>query len=252
MTPVFLQGCQEESWSWTPGIVSIMVNEEDHLRIQVLLGRMALSEAHRIASAIDRSLYGLGFAFDPEFGFLTTCPTNVGTALRASVMLHLPALKLSRAMPELIAQSGRLGLVVRGAYGEGTASAGALYQVSNQVTLGLSPDELSEKVETVSVRLAEQEARARELLLDGNQGSRTDLASWGALSMPGGCGFQSYGMPFPRSGTGSRMGSPPKRCMGTFFLEVQAAHVQARAGGRLREEDIELRVRDWSGTRFPV
>ena len=245
MSPGFLKGCQERVLVLDArGIVSIMVNEEDHLRIQVLLGRMALSEAHRIASAIDRSLYGLGFAFDPEFGFLTTCPTNVGTALRASVMLHLPALKLSRAMPELIAQSGRLGLVVRGAYGEGTASAGALYQVSNQVTLGLSPDELSEKVETVSVRLAEQEARARELLLEGGQGIEDRIwRAWGALSYARRMGLSEAMecLSLVRMAQEAGMGEPFEKVLWEhLFLEVQPAHVQARAGRQLREEDIEL------------
>ena len=245
MSPGFLKGCPERVLVLDGrGIVSIMVNEEDHLRIQVLLARMALPEAHRIASAIDRSLYGLGFAFDPEFGFLTTCPTNVGTALRASVMLHLPALKLSRAMPELIAQSGRLGLVVRGAYGEGTASAGALYQVSNQVTLGLTADELCEKVETVASRLAEQEARAREVLLEGNRGIEDRIwRAWGAL-----CHARRMGLSeameclsLVRMAQEARMGDPFEKVRWErLLLDVQPAHVQAKAGRQLREEEIEM------------
>jgi protein arginine kinase len=244
MSPDFLKGCPERVLLLDArGIVSIMVNEEDHLRLQVLLGRMALCEALRIATAIDRSLYRLGFAFDAEFGFLTSCPTNVGTGLRASAMLHLPALKMSRAMPEIIAQSGRLGLVVRGAYGEGTASAGSLYQVSNQVTLGLTPEELAEKVEAVGSRLVEQEARAREALLNGRQDLEDRIwRAWGTLLYARRLGLTETMecLSLLRMAQEAGLGSPfEKLSWGRLFLEVQPAHVQARVGRPLSEEEIE-------------
>jgi protein arginine kinase len=244
MSPAFLKGCPERVLVLDArGIVSVMVNEEDHLRLQVLLGRMALCETLRIASAIDRSLYCLGFAFDPEFGFLTSCPTNVGTGLRASAMLHLPALKMSKAMPEIIAQSGRLGLVVRGAYGEGTASAGSLYQVSNQVTLGLTREELAEKVEAVSSRLVEQEARARETLLDGRQGLEDRIwRAWGNLLYARRLGLSEAmeSLSLLKMAQEAGMKGPfDKLSWGRLFLGVQPAHVQAGVGRPLSEEEIE-------------
>lgn len=245
MSPDFLKGCQERVlFIDAKGIISIMVNEEDHLRIQVLLGGLALCEASRIASSIDRVLTRLGFAFDSEFGFLTTCPTNVGTALRASVMLHLPALKISRAMPEIIAQSGRLGLVVRGAYGEGTTSAGSLYQVSNQVTLGLSPEELIEKVEVVAGRLVEQEGRARDVLLEGEKTLEDRIwRAWGTLASARRIGFSEAMecLSLARMGQEAGLGAPfSKMPWGRLFLDIQPGHVQARTGRQLSEEETEV------------
>lgn len=245
MSPDFLKGCEERVlFIDAKGIVSIMVNEEDHLRIQVLLGGLALCEASRIASSIDRVLTRLGFAFDSEFGFLTTCPTNVGTALRASVMLHLPALKMSHAMPEIIAQSGRLGLVVRGAYGEGTTSAGSLYQVSNQVTLGLSPEELIEKVEVVAARLVEQEGRARDVLLEGQKTLEDRLwRAWGTLAYARRLGFPEAMecLSLVRMGQEAGLGTPfNKMPWGRLFLDIQPGHVQARTGRQLSEEETEV------------
>jgi len=244
MSPDFLQGSQERVLVLdSRGIVSVMVNEEDHLRIQVLLGRMALCEALRIASAIDRALYCLDFAFDPEFGFLTSCPTNVGTGLRASAMLHLPALRMSGAMPEIIAQSGRLGLVVRGAYGEGTTSAGALYQVSNQVTLGLTPEELTEKVEAVGSRLVEQEARARSALLNGPHELEDRIwRAWGTLLYARRLGLAEAMecLSLLRMAQEAGMKGPfEKLAWGPLFLAVQPAHVQARRGRLLTEAETD-------------
>ena len=111
---------------------------------------MNLQEVWRIAQAIDEELEVLGYAFDERLGFLTSCPTNVGTGMRASVMVHIPALEQMRSCGSLIRECNRLGLTVRGTYGEGTEAEGALYQISNQVTLGLSEEELIEKVSSVS------------------------------------------------------------------------------------------------------
>ena len=112
------------------GIVSIMVNEEDHIRIQAILGGMRLHEASRIARQVDGPLEALDYAFDSRCGYLTSCPTNVGTGLRASVMIHLPALTHLGRMGKLAFGCGKVGLTVRGLFGEGSDSPGALYQVS--------------------------------------------------------------------------------------------------------------------------
>ena len=142
--------------------ISIMVNEEDHLRIQVLREGFSLKEAAETADRIDTLLSeNLDFAFDPELGYLTQCPTNLGTGLRASVMLHLPGLTESGAMPRIASNLSKLGLTIRGTYGEGSKSIAALYQLSNQITLGLSENEAIENLRSITVQLMEEERKAR-------------------------------------------------------------------------------------------
>ena len=134
---------------------SIMINEEDHLRIQVMKEGLSLKEAAESADRLDTLLgESLRFAFDPELGYLTQCPTNLGTGMRASVMLHLPALTESGAMPRISSNLAKLGMALRGSYGEGSQITGAMYQLSNQITLGLSE----------AAQVIEQERRAREEL----------------------------------------------------------------------------------------
>ena len=142
--------------------VSIMINEEDHLRIQVLREGLSLKEAAETADRIDTLLSEtLTFAYDPEFGYLTQCPTNLGTGMRASVMLHLPALTENGAMPRISSNLSKLGLTIRGTYGEGSKIVGALYQLSNQITLGLSENEAIENLRSITVQLMEEERKAR-------------------------------------------------------------------------------------------
>ena len=142
--------------------ISIMINEEDHLRIQVLREGLSLKEAAETADRIDTLLSEtLDFAYDSEFGYLTQCPTNLGTGLRASVMLHLPALTESGAMPRVSSNLSKLGLTLRGTYGEGSKITGALYQLSNQITLGLSESEAVENLRAITVQLMEEERKAR-------------------------------------------------------------------------------------------
>ena len=146
---------------------SIMNNEEDHLRIQVLREGLSLKEAAETADRIDTLLSEtLEFAYDPEFGYLTQCPTNLGTGMRASVMLHLPALTESGAMSRISANLSKLGLTIRGTYGEGSKAIGALYQLSNQITLGLSENEAIENLQSITVQLMEEERKARAQMSD--------------------------------------------------------------------------------------
>lgn len=145
--------------------VSIMINEEDHLRIQVMHEGLSLKIAAETADKLDTLLSEqLNFAFDSEFGYLTQCPTNLGTGMRASVMLHLPALTESGAMPRISSNLSKLGLTIRGSYGEGTQAAGAMYQLSNQITLGLSESEAIDNLNSIALQLIEQERNARKRL----------------------------------------------------------------------------------------
>jgi len=145
--------------------VSIMINEEDHLRIQCLLPAMQLNEAWTLANEVDDTLeQSLDFAFDKDRGYLTSCPTNVGTGMRASVMLHLPGLVLTRQGYQVFATMNQIGLTVRGMYGEGSEALGNLFQISNQVTLGLTEEEIINHLNSVTLQVVEQERNARDIL----------------------------------------------------------------------------------------
>lgn len=145
--------------------VSIMVNEEDHLRIQVLLPGLQLDKAWEEADRIDDLLENhLEYAFHEEKGYLTCCPTNVGTGLRASVMIHLPGLTAAKQAAKIFKTLGQLGLVVRGLYGEGTEATGYLFQISNQITLGHKETEIIQNLTAVTRQLIEKEEEIRRLL----------------------------------------------------------------------------------------
>ncbi len=145
--------------------ISIMIGEEDHLRIQVLLGGFQLEKAYDIAERLDTLLYdNLHFAFDDELGFLTECPTNLGTGLRASVMLHLPVCESSGEIATLSENINKIGFTVRGMYGEGSRSAAALYQVSNQITLGISEKNAIDNLKIITTQLIEKERSFRKNL----------------------------------------------------------------------------------------
>ena len=145
--------------------ISIMIGEEDHIRIQVIMGGLNLEKAYDIAESLDSMLYSsLHFAFDSNLGYLTECPTNLGTGLRASVMLHLPVTESSGEIPRLSETVSKIGFTVRGMYGEGSKSSASLYQVSNQVTLGLSEKNAIENLKIITTQLIEKEQSARQSL----------------------------------------------------------------------------------------
>lgn len=143
--------------------VSIMVNEEDHLRIQVMRAGFDLDSAWQEAACWDDYLDSrLQFAFDERLGYLTQCPTNLGTGMRASVMLHLPALQEKGLVQQLSATVSKLGLTIRGLYGEGSKPEGALYQLSNQVTLGLTEQEAIDNLRSIVSQIVREERSCRE------------------------------------------------------------------------------------------
>lgn len=143
--------------------ISIMLCEEDHIRIQVMKSGLALKEAYELADKIDTEInQSLKYAFDEKLGYLTQCPTNLGTGMRASVMLHLPALTAKGQIGSLASTVSKLGLTIRGAYGEGMSAMGDLYQLSNQVSLGISEKSAIDNLKTITLQLAAQERAARE------------------------------------------------------------------------------------------
>ncbi len=229
--------------------VAIMVNEEDHLRIQVLRSGLQLEEAWEQINQIDDRLEAkLDFAFHPRFGYLTACPTNVGTGIRVSVMLHLPALKLTGEIEKVFRAAKDMRLAVRGLYGEGTEATGDFYQISNQTTLGKSEEEIiSDFKLQVIPRIIDYEHQARRTLaseraiaLDdkvfralGTLRSARLLASEETLFL----------LSHLRMGVNlGRIKDIDVRVLNELFLLTQPAHLQKMQGKRL-EGDLRRAAR---------
>lgn len=146
--------------------VSMMINEEDHIRLQCINSGFNLKEAYEMADKIDSMLEEtLDFAFDENLGYLTACPTNLGTGVRASVMIHLPALTMNKEITQVLKALTQVGMTLRGLYGEGSNADGNIYQISNQITLGISEEEIITNLEAAVWQILEQENRSREFLL---------------------------------------------------------------------------------------
>ncbi|SDK58814.1 protein arginine kinase [Sediminibacillus albus] len=163
--------------------VSVMVNEEDHIRIQLYFPGFQLEKALEQAFTFDDWLEEkINYAFDENRGYLTSCPTNVGTGMRASVMMHLPALALTQKINRMIPAISQLGLVVRGIYGEGSEAIGNIFQISNQITLGKSEHDIVQDLQSVVNQLINQERKARQLLVEQSETELEDRV------------FRSYGI----------------------------------------------------------
>ena len=164
--------------------IVIMVNEEDHLRIQSMVSGLRLEVAYERVLKIDKAIEAkYPYAFDESFGYLTACPTNVGTGLRASVMLHLPALTISGKITRLIRSIIQLGYSVRGLYGEGSEALGNIYQISNQRTMGTSEKDTIEQLTKIVEGIIAEERKSRQLLLHNDKEGLEDVLwrSYGVL-----------------------------------------------------------------------
>jgi len=164
--------------------VSLVLNADDHIRLQVMAPGLALKGCYEEADRLDDYMNEkISYAYNTKYGYLTSYPTNVGTALKASIVIHLPSLSASRRFQELISDMGRFGTTVRGVYGRGTENIGDLYEVFNQKTLGVSEQEILELVTNVACQLSEQEKQVREASLEKNRLLREDEAykSYGIL-----------------------------------------------------------------------
>jgi len=224
--------------------LNIMINEEDHLRIQCLESGLQLRHVWQRANAVDDELgRKLDYAFSDRWGFLTACPTNVGTGLRASVMVHLPALMMTRTMASAAQAVSNLGCVVRGLHGEGTDALGDFFQVSNHATLGQDDEELVGNVERMAGEVVAQEKRARENLLEENKTQMQDRLGR-ALGILNGAKIMGLGetiglLSALRLGvcTGLYAGcSIP--LINELMIRVQPAHLEMMAGQEL--EPLEL------------
>lgn len=163
--------------------VSIMLGEEDHIRLQVMRAGLDLENTFKIANDIDDELSKrLTFAFSDELGYLTQCPTNLGTAMRASVLLHLPAIRQKGMMNRLASTVSKLGLTIRGAYGEGSDTKGDFYQLSNQVTLGISEENAIQNLKSITLQIINQERAARRELMENERFEDNVWRAYGILS----------------------------------------------------------------------
>ncbi|MFV0415286.1 MAG: protein arginine kinase [Chthoniobacterales bacterium] len=165
--------------------LSFMINEEDHLRMQAILSGLQLREVYELINKTDNELDdALDFAFHEKLGFLTACPTNVGTGMRCSAMLHLPALVMSEHIKSVINSINKIGLVVRGLHGEGSEAMGNLFQISNQATLGESEEEIVNRLDNVIRKIVELEGNSRSVLAEKNSDRLLDQVgrAYGILS----------------------------------------------------------------------
>lgn len=166
------------------GLISIMINEEDHIRIQSILPGLQMKNAWDLGDKVDDLLEEtLDYSYDEKLGYLTCCPTNVGTGMRASSMVHLPALNMIGNISKILQTVTQIGLTIRGMYGEGTEFQGNLFQISNQITLGLSEDEIVENINAVTTQIVEKEREARNILMNNNRMQLEDRVwrAWGIL-----------------------------------------------------------------------
>lgn len=162
--------------------MSIMLMEEDHIRLQIIMGGSKLKETWELADKVDNVIEeNADYAFSEELGYLTACPTNTGTGMRASVMMHLPALTYTNSINKIISSASALGLTVRGLYGEGSRAYGNLYQISNQVTLGISEKEIIDMLENITSQICRHELDAREKLKKSSETEDKLWRSYGIL-----------------------------------------------------------------------
>lgn len=165
--------------------VSILVNEEDHLRIQCMEAGFNIRKCYKTANEADDSLEKtLDFAYDSKFGYLTCCPTNIGTGMRASVMVHLPALTMSGSINSIIDSLGQLGMTVRGIFGEGSKATGNIYQISNQTTLGETEENILERFEQIITEVVDKEREVRKRIYESDKYKIQDMLmrSYGELT----------------------------------------------------------------------
>ncbi len=198
--------------------LSVMINEEDHLRMQSIRSGLQLKQAFKLVDKIDTALESkLDFAFDPRLGYLTACPTNVGTGMRASAMLHLPGLVLSELINQVIQAVSKIGLAVRGLYGEGTEAMGNLFQISNQTTLGEKEEDIINRLTKVIETIIDKEHDARQTLLQRKPSTLCDQIgrAYGVLTY-------AHAMPSQ---------------IDELFIDTQPAHLQKNSQQKLNAEE---------------
>jgi len=230
---------------------AVMVNEEDHVRLQALAGGFQLDLAWQRAQELDQQLeQRVGLAFTRELGYLTACPTNVGTGLRASVMLHLPALAMVRSeIEKVFAAAQRTGLAVRGLYGEGSRAVGDFYQISNQITLGRSEEQLVSDLRSLAARIIDYERQLRGILFEEQKAALRDRVSRSL-------GLLRTARAMPTEGALAHLSNVrlgvylgllrelPLELLNALTVQVQKAHIQALSQEVPQLELLETSERD--------
>ncbi len=224
----------------------VMINEEDHLRMQALRPGFQIREAWNAIDRLDSALEKkLNFAFDNELGYLTACPTNLGTGIRVSAMLHLPGLVLAEQINPIIQSVNKLGLAVRGLYGEGTEALGNIFQVSNQMTLGESENTIVERLEKVLSQIIEHEENARQTLLEKKPKTVFNHVgrAYGVLANAHSISSKETMNLLSLLRLGIDLGSFPgteRALVDELFLTTQPAHLQKQISDKLSAEERDL------------
>lgn len=226
--------------------LSIMINEEDHLRMQAILPGLQLGEAHKLIDHVDSELdTEIRYAYDQRWGYMTACPTNLGTGMRASCMLHLPALVISEQINQVIQAVNKIGLAVRGLYGEGTEALANLFQISNQSTLGETEERIIARLEKVIRQIINHEQNARQKLIEDKQAVLRDQIGRAyavlryAHIMPSKEALNLLSM----VRLGIDLGFFPReeqKLIDVLLMEIQPAHLQTEARRKLGAEERDM------------
>jgi protein arginine kinase len=223
--------------------LSIMINEEDHLRMQSIRSGLQLKQAFKLVDKVDSALEGkLEFAYDNKLGYLTACPTNVGTGMRASAMLHLPGLVLSELINQVIQAVSKIGLAVRGLYGEGTEAMGNLFQISNQTTLGEKEEEIIARLSKVIETIIEKEHDARQVLIQKRSNTLWDQIgrAYGVLTYAHAMSSKEALNLLSIMKLGVDLGAFPedrRLPIDELFIDTQPAHLQKSSQRKLNAEE---------------
>jgi protein arginine kinase len=224
----------------------VMVNEEDHLRLQSLLSGLQLRDAYRLVDTLDEELGGeLPMAFHHEFGYLTSCPTNVGTGLRASILIHLPGLVLTKEIGKVLQGIGQVGLTFRGLYGEGSEVVGNFFQVSNQTTLGKGEEDLIDHLHKIVQQVIQYEMQARSVLMREAPAVMEDKIwrAYGLLRYARSLTFEEVMnlLSGVRLGVSMKLLSGPSvYTLNKLMVYSQPAHLEQAAGRALSEPEGDL------------
>ncbi len=228
-------------------IISIMVNEEDHLRIQVMQSGFNIFEAWNIINQLDDYLSKeLSFAFSSEWGYLTCCPTNTGTGMRGSVMLHLPALVMTKQINRVFEAIAKLSFTTRGLYGEGTQASGNFFQISNQVSLGHSEEEIIDNINSLIRQIIEQEQQTRETLLTASRAMLEDRInrSFGILKSAYIISSQETADLLSMVRLGNDLGiikDIDRRAINELFILTQPAHLQKIENKKFTQQERDVK-----------
>jgi len=226
--------------------LSIMINEEDHLRMQSIRSGLQLKSAFRLVDKVDSTLEAkLDIAYDEKLGYLTACPTNVGTGMRASAMLHLPGLVLSDLINQVIQAVNKIGLAVRGLYGEGTEAMGNLFQISNQTTLGEKEEEIIARLTKVIETIIEKEHDARQVLIQKKSDTLSDQIgrAYGVLTYAHAMTSKEALNLLSVMKLGVDLGAFPedrRLPIDELFIETQPAHLQKASQQKLNAEERDF------------